>query len=189
MPDTPTIEPECLTAGDSASWEITDTDYPASSGWAMTYAFRRAGFPTVTITPTGSGAKFTAALTTSNTNLMESGVWYWQRYVTKDSERITRGSGRINILANYATADAGFDPRSMVKRTLDAIEATLSDTASREERQLVVDGMSLEVRDVGQLIQLRDKYQALYQQELNSERLAQGRGSKRKILTRFPPVL
>lgn len=188
MPSTPTIEPECLTAGDSHTWEITDSDYPASEGWAMSYAFRRNGFPTLTISASGSGSTYTATLTTTNTNVLESGVWYWQRYVTKASERITRGSGRVEIEANFATADASFDPRSMVKRTLDAIESTLSDTASREERQLVVDGLSLEVRDVGQLIQLRDKYHALYQQELSAERLAQGRGSKRKIVTRFAPV-
>lgn len=188
MPDIPTIEPECLTAGDSSTWTITDSDYSSSDGWALSYSFRKAGAPVLTISTTASGSTYTATLTTGNTLLMEDGVWYWQRYVTKASERITRGSGRIEILSNFASADAGFDPRSMVKRTLDAIESTLADTASREERQLVVDGMSLEIRDVGQLITLRDKYKALYQQEVNAERLAQGRGNRRKIGIRFSTV-
>ena len=182
--DIPSVEPETITAGDSATWEYTLPDYSTADGWAVSYVFRQAGAATLTISASGSGTTYTTTISTSNSTLLKNGLWYWTAFATKTGQRVTIRKGRLEVQPDPA-GTGQFDPRSQVKRTLDAINATLEGTADREERQLVVDGLSLEVRDVAQLLALKDRFDALYQAEVAAERLAKGLGNRRKIVTRF----
>lgn len=177
-------EPQQITAGDSASWTWDLPDYPAASGWALSYVFRANGQPAVTVTATGSGATYTVALTAAVSALMQAGEWQWQAYVTKSPDRKTLGSGVLKVKPNFA-ASGTFDPRSQIKKTLDAINACIAGTAEREEQELTVDGMALRLRPVAELLTLRSTYSALYAQEVNAERVSQGLGNRSKILVRF----
>lgn len=177
-------EPTTITAGDSASWTESLPDYSASDGWALSYVFRSGTQAAVTVNATGSGSEHSVSLSTTVTTPWASGEWYWQSYATKSGQRKTVGSGRIQVKPNFA-GSGNFDPRSRVKRTLDAIDACIEGTADRDERMLSVEGFSLELRSVAELLSLRSTYVSLYQQEVNAERVAAGLGNRRKILTRF----
>ncbi len=180
----PTTEPESITAGDSATWTRSFPDYSAADGWVLSYAFVQAGKPSLTIATTGSGVTYTAALTTANTSALTSGLWYWQAYVSKTGSRVTVGQGRLNVLRNFADAGADFDPRSFAKKALDAIEeACLS--GIREDIEISIDGMILRFRTFTEMLEARAKYQVLYNQEVEAERVANGKGKRRKVLTRF----
>ena len=180
----PTVEPESITAGDSTTWTRTLADYPATAGWALGYTFIQAGKPSLTIGTTGSGTVYTAALTIANTTALGSGLWYWQAYVAKTGSRVTIGQGRLNVLRNFADAGADFDPRSFAKKALDAIEeACLS--GIREDIEISIDGMILRFRTFTEMLEARAKYQVLSHQELEAERVANGKGKRRKVLTRF----
>lgn len=177
-------EPQQITAGDSASWTWTLPEYSASAGWALSYVFRANGQPSVTVNATGSGSTYTVALTTTASALMQAGDWHWQAYATKSPDRKTLGSGVLKVKPNFA-AGGTFDPRSQVKKTLDAINACIAGTAEREEQELTVDGMALRLRPVSELLTLRSTFSALYSQEVNADRIAEGLGNRNKILVRF----
>jgi hypothetical protein len=180
----PTTEPECITAGDSTTWTRTFTDYTATDEWALSYSFVQAGKPSLTIATTGSGATFTAALTTANTTLLDSGLWYWQAFLTKTTQRVTAGTGRLTVQVNLATAGPDFDPRSFAKKALDAIESACL-AGIREDIEISIDGMVLRFRTFEEMLKARSQYLAIYNAELDAERLANGKGSRKKVLTRF----
>lgn len=177
-------EPSTITAGDSATWTREEPNYSAASGWVLTYVFRSNGQPPLTVTCTGSGTTHTATLTTSNSALLSAGTVQWQAFAAKSGQRVTVDAGRIEVRPNFADSGAS-DPRSQVKRTLDAIDACIEGTAAREERTLSVDGLSLELRPIPDLLTLRDRYAFLYKQELDAERVSRGLGRRSKILVRF----
>lgn len=180
----PTTEPESITAGDSTTWTRSFPDYSAADGWALSYAFVQAGKPSLTIATTGSGTTYTAALTTANTTALGSGLWYWQAFLTKTSQRVTAGAGRITVLVNLATAGSDYDPRSFAKKALDAIEAACLN-GIREDIEISIDGMVLRFRTFEEMLKARSQYQAIYKAEVDAERLANGKGSRKKVLTRF----
>jgi len=177
-------EPTKITAGDSATWTRDEPSYPATSGWVVTYVFRCADRAALTITCTGSGATHTATLSTTDSALLSAGSVPWQCFATKTGQRVTLDTGRIEVAQNFAGSDT-FDPRSRVKRTLDAIESCIEGTAGRDERTLTVDGLALELRPIADLLLLRDRYATLYRQELDAERVAKGLGRRSRILVRF----
>jgi hypothetical protein len=182
----PTSEPELLIAGDLWTWTKELSEYSAADGWTLSYALRVAGQAPKTITATGSGITHTVSVSAATTATYPSGEVQWQSYVTNSgtNARHTIATGRFTVRPNLAST-AVYDPRSQIKRTLDAINATLEGTADREETALVIDGMSLQLRSVPDLLLLRDKFAALYRQELNAERIANGLPSRNKIVCRM----
>lgn len=182
----PTSEPDLLIAGDLWTWTKLLTDYSAADNWTLSYALRVAGQSPKTITATGSGTTHTVSVTAATTAAYPTGEVQWQSYVTNSgtSARHTIATGRFTVQGNLASTSV-YDPRSQIKRTLDAINATLEGTADREETALVIDGMSLQLRSVADLILLRDKFASLYRNELNAERINNGLTGRNKIVCRM----
>lgn len=180
----PTVEPDSITAGDSATWKRNLTDYPVSDGWSFGYVATKAGSSSLTIATTGSGTTYTVALTPEETAEWAAGLWYWQAYATKTGQRKNLGSGRWTVKPNFAEAETGFDPRSFARKALDAIEVACLD-GIRDDIEINVDGMALRFRSFDEMLEARGKYQALYDAEVRAERLANGKGSGRKVLNRF----
>lgn len=182
----PETEPDTITAGDLWTWTKSLPDYSASDNWTLSYTLRVNGQAPKTITATGSGTTHTVSLSASLSAAYPTGEVLWQSYITNSgtSARHTIGQGRFTVRPNLASTSV-FDPRSQVKRTLDAINATLEGTADREESALVVDSMSLQLRSIPDLIVLRDKFAALYRNELNQERINAGLPGRNKIVCRM----
>lgn len=182
----PETEPATLVAGDLWTWTKRLDDYPAGDNWTLSYVIRVNGRAPLTITATGSGTTHTVSVEASTTATYPTGVVYWQSYVTNSSTnaRHTLESGRFTVRQNLASTSV-YDPRSIVKKTLDAIEATLLNTAQGDEAQMTVDGIAIGLRTPEQLLMLRDKYYALYQQELRTEAIAAGKPNSGKLVFRF----
>jgi len=116
----PDVEPVQAVAGDTLSWTRAFSDFPASAGWGLTYAFRLqlgAGVMNVTATTVGDG--FAATITAAQSALMTPGLWSWAAYVTKTTERYQVGAGTLTVTPNLATIDYSIDLRSSAKRALD----------------------------------------------------------------------
>ena len=84
----PTTEPTLLTAGDTWAWEITLADYPASAGWALSYALVS---PTarIAITSAAAGDAHRVTVAATTTAGYAAGTYTWQSYVTRTTERHT----------------------------------------------------------------------------------------------------
>ena len=169
------------------SWSVSLADYLSTDGWAVSYAFVKAGTQkTVTATGQDDGAYLVAI--GADQSGWPAGTYRWQQYATKGAERVTVEAGELIVDANFATQTSGFDGRSHAVRALEAIEATLERRASSDELSFSIDTGNGS-RAVGrmmpsQLLVLRDRYRAEVEDEKNKEKLDKGLGGP-KILFRI----
>ncbi len=178
-----TTEPRKITAGDTISWKKSLSEYPATSGWVLSYVLINATNK-VSITASASGDDHLVSVSASTSAAWKKGDYTYQAYVTKSSERFMIGSGEIQILPNLAVENA-LDGRSQVKKTLDAINAVIEKRASIDQEQYSISGRSLSRTPIADLIVLRDKYQALYNSEVNADRVSKGLSPKNRIMVRM----
>jgi len=104
----PTSEPPFLTAGDTWTWTRSFPDYPASSGWELSYALT-SSTAQVAITASASGDDHLVSVAAAITAAYTAGDYSWQAYVTLDAERYMVDSGRVTVRPNLAAASSGYD--------------------------------------------------------------------------------
>lgn len=156
-----------LAAGDTWKWAIADCGYSAADGWTLKYFLRGPARLDVSATASDSGT-FEVSVPGSgeNSSDLPAGTYAWQAVVVSASgERIELARGTVEVLPNIEKQDAGFDGRSWVKRTLDAIRAVLENRASRIEQNYQIAGRSLGLTDPRTLLQLEGEFAARYRAE------------------------
>lgn len=183
----PTTEPSTLVIGDYWAWKRTDLadDYPIAT-YALTYNAVLEGDATkINLTASESGTEYTIEVPSATTATYTGGVYHWTAYITRssDGERIAVDKGTFTLLENAAVSVA--DPRSHVKKTLDALEATILGKASKDQKSYSIGDRSLERMSADELMMWYDKYKYYYAQELNAERIANGLGSSSTIRVRL----
>jgi hypothetical protein len=100
-----TAIPSTITAGDSVAVTLSLSDYPATSGWAVTWAL--AGQNVLSVTSTVSGADHLLSLTTAQTSALEAGVVRWSLRVTKGAIATTIQTGSLTVMADVAALAPG----------------------------------------------------------------------------------
>lgn len=186
---TPTFEPDRITAGDSATWKRSLPDYKAGDGWALTYAFVKqdgGGSQAITFAATPSGDDFLVNVPAATTAPWPPGDYVGQGYVTLTPDRFKIWDGFLRILPNLALAPAGVgDIRSHARRTLDAIQSVLEGRATQEILEWTVEGVVLRKASVTDLLLLEDRYLVKVQKEEALARIRAGKATGRRILTKF----
>lgn len=184
----PSIEPEKITAGDTIKWLKSFSDYSRSDGWVLSYQLRKdGGGQKIEFSTDASGADHLV-----NVSAATSGPWVAGRYtiygfITKaaTSERYQVYEGRIEILPNLATADEYYDGRSHARKVLDMVEAAIMGRADATVLSFNVEGQQIQFIPHVDLIVLHNKYRGLVANEDAANKIKQGLGSGRRILTRF----
>ena len=182
---TPTKEPETLVAGDTWKWERSLSDYPASDSWSLTYYLRKSGSSAITITSSANVDAHLVTVAAATTASYTPGTWDFRGYVTKSGERYEVFNGILEVETNPATAASSYDPRTHAEKVIDAIEAVLESRATKEILNFSVEANSLSSIPHADLLALRSRYRIEVEREKAAERLKMGRGSGRRILTRF----
>lgn len=186
--DIPGIEPTEIVAGTTVKWtKDLSAHYPADGGWSLAYNFRKengtgAGADALDKTATASGKKFSVTLSTTETN-KTIGKWVWSAFVSKAGERYRVDLGSLEIKQDLATVTTTFDGRSDAKKSYDNALAIWK--AVTADGSYTIGGRTWTGRDLPEIIAYVDRCKADYLAELQAERIANGEGSKRKILTRF----
>lgn len=179
-------EPAELVIGDRWLWKRPDlaVDYP-SSAYSVSYTADKQGSGSTTFSVTATGTEHTVEVASATTAGYSAGTYAWQLYVTRtsDSQRLSVARGTWTVIANLSASTA--DPRSHVKKVLDAIEAVIESRATVDQMAYTIQGRSLSRTPITDLLMLRDKYRAEYWRELDAERIANGRAPKNKMLVRF----
>ena len=182
--DIPTIEPAEFTLGDTLKWTRDLSDYPATL-WTLTYSFVNADAQ-FAITASADGTTHSVTVAAGTSAAYTAGTYKWQAYVTGgSSERYLVGEGTAKALPNFAVETSGYDGRSHVKTTLDAIQAVLQAKASFDQASMSLNGRSISRYSIAELLPWEDKYKALYAQEVKAERIAAGLGHSGKVRIRF----
>lgn len=179
MATIPTKEPETFTVGDRLKFKIYSADY-LPSDWTLSYAMVSDG-QQITFTGSDNGDGYhlidVDAITTAG---WTAGTYKYQGYVTDTNSptaRVTIRTGTVVLEANFDAQTAGFDPRSHVKATLDALEATIAGKASADQLSYSIAGRSISKINPEELLLWRDRYREEYRRELAAERLSKGLGS------------
>lgn len=183
MVDIPSSEPASVVAGDTLAWKLTLGDYPASSGWVLSYALRN-DQAAIDITASASGSDHLVSVPASTSKTWRAGSYAWSAFVTKASERYTVGNGTIIVAPNLAVGGP-VDSRSHARRVLDAIEAVLERRATKDQEEFTIGDRSLKRTPLAELIRLRSVYRGEVRREQQALDIAAGRDSGNRILVRF----
>lgn len=183
----PTSMPSSIFAGDTLEFEFLDSAYTRAEGYTLNITFVKSGAAyTITSSAAGSNGGFLFTVATTTTDDWTAGTYDYQIYATKSGERRNVGFGSFEVKSNYATATTGLDGRSIVKKTLDALENTFYSRASEKELSMSVGDRTISKMSHAQLIEAIGLYKQLYQRELDAARLASGQANtNNSIYVRF----
>jgi len=184
----PETEPEELVIGDRWLWKRQDlvVDYPTAD-YALSYTADKqgAGSTSFSITASETGGIYVVEVASATTAGYTAGIYAWQAYITRtsDSQRVSVARGTWNVISNLSASTA--DPRSHVKKVLDAIEAVIESRATVDQMAYTIQGRSLSRAPLPDLLKLRDTYKAEYAAEINNERRKQGKPARNRLLARL----
>jgi hypothetical protein len=178
---TPTTEPPVLYTGDTWAWVRVLADYPASDGWVLKYTLINAA-GRINITSAADGDTHEVSVGATTTAGYTAGLYTWQSFVEKASERYTVGQGAVNVRAGFSSGSGGADARTQAEIALqDAINALATYTASRGMvSQYSIGGRSQTFRSIDDIKALINFWRGEVAKE---NPLLPGSG--KKILTRF----
>lgn len=180
----PDNEPLQIEAGDTLTWHKLLPDYPTGNGWTLTYNLRHPTASAINITATEDAGQYLVNVAKATTATWTAGTYAAAGYVTSATERFQVFQGWIIILANFA-AQTTADNRSHAKICLDAINAVIEGRATRDELSYSINGRSVSKIPFHELLKLRDYYSAIYTQELNALRSAQGMAQNNLVFAKF----
>lgn len=176
--------PSSHRAGDSLSASYSLGDYPASAGWVLSFVLINASNK-ITLTCVASADAHALGVTAATSAAWVAGVYTYTAQVTKAPDRITLATGSLEILRDLA-AETTFDTRSPARKALEAAEAALAVYGSKAYLQKIAIGDREQTfTSAGDFLAFISKLRTMVAAEDNATRLAQGLGSRNKLLVRF----
>ena len=180
-------EPSSLIVGDRWAWKRSDlyNDYGVAYTWAYSCVLEGDAATKISITSSISGTDYVVEVASATTATYTPGLYHWTGYITRtaDSERIALDAGTFTLKENAAVTSV--DPRSHVKKVLDALEAMIAGKATKDQKSYSIGDRSIERLSPEELLTWLDKYKYYYQQELNAERIANGLAGSSTIKVRL----
>lgn len=181
-----TSTPTQITAGDTAEWLLSLTDYPASS-WTLTYYLVKDGAQ-VSFSASQYESGDTHHIDNAATTTAEwgAGTYSYRATVSDGADRHTVEEGTIEVLPNFATATTGLDDRSFAKKALDAIEAVLLGRASQAQLEYSIAGRTLKFIPHTELLDMRKRFREEYiAEERRKRRRKTGSAAVGRVEIRF----
>lgn len=181
--------PAIIYAGDTVKWnEPATADYSSAAGWTATFALRHGtGNDALNITGVADGVggwNFTITAAQS-AGLHVNGHW-WQIAVTKDGERYTLGTGKLETKANIPASGNTYDGRTQSQIDLDAVRAEMrARITGGSVQEYTIGNRSLKKIPMADLIALETKLKADVAREARADRMAKGMNSGRAVYVRF----
>ncbi len=181
-----TTEPTVLTAGDTASWQKTLSDYPADAGWVLSYTLINATTK-ISITASSAGADHLVSVLAATTANWAAGDYDLLGVATKATERYAVATARVTIKPNLAALTT-YDGRTSARKMLEAAEAAYQDYLTNNQGHVAeyeIAGRRMKFRSSGEIWQQIEKLRAMVRTEDNAARIAAGLAPKNKLLVRF----
>lgn len=156
--------PETFTAGDTFALVVPAGDYPAASGWALTWVAVLPGQATdpVEITSTAQGSDHLLNATAVTTAGWKAGTWRWQLRAAKAGEVRTLAEGRLVIRPEFTS---NVDPRTHAEKCLDAITACIEGRVDDPVAQYRIGDREARRIPMADLLKLRSYYSACVRRE------------------------
>ena len=180
-------EPSVLYVNGSATWTRDNSDYSPAGGYSLEYVLVKAGSRIVIdgSMVVGSGSRYTVTIAPSDSSGWEHGAYSWTAYAVKSGERWAVAAGGMTVVPDFPSAASGYDARSHVKITLDALEALIEGRAADGLDQVSIRGRSITRMGMGDLLKWRSQYQRWYEEELDAAAVADGDSPRSVVRVRF----
>jgi len=185
----PESEPLKFYSGATVKWKRTDlSDFPAST-WTLHYTFVKDGTRIqVTSAQDGTTENHLVNIPPATTAAYAVGVYHWVVEARDGTDVYVVDSGICEILKDFAEQSSGYDNRSVAKKMVDAYESLFAnqiDNSTLEQLSYSIAGRSISKLGADQTRVEYHRWKQLYKQELDEERINNGLGTRKKILTRF----
>ncbi len=167
----PQYFPPEIVIGETLEWEKDFDDFPADE-WTVTYYVRGPGVGfDIAGTADGTTHVFTVPTGTSD-DITVAGLYHFQAWAVKGSEKHLADSGTTKAIASLATitpATTTYDGRSEAKKILDAIDALMLGKASIDQQSYTIgtagSTRTLSRIEPSELLELRKYYAAIVARE------------------------
>jgi len=179
MTDTATETPSSITAGNSASWLLTFSDYPASAGWSVTFYLLNATHA-IDFTSSALGDAHLIDLSAAATALYTAGDYKYTALITDGTDRYTVETGNLTILPDPSTLST-YDGRTHNEITLANIRLVIRGKATEDVLRYTIGGRELWKNSFKELHEL----ESIYSARVESEKAKAAGKKQSKILTRF----
>ncbi len=180
----PTVEPTCFTAGDTLKFKRKHADYVPPT-WALTYVLVSPDAQ-ISFTSSDNGDGYHLInVTAAETASWAPGEYNWQASVSDGTDRYTVWQGQMRVAVNIAIQNAGYDGRSIVKQTLDALRAAMLRRASQDQLSYAIGGRSISQMTHAEIREQIDTYEWLYQREQAADGLGRGQTGRGKVRVRM----
>jgi hypothetical protein len=171
-----TTEPTKIQAGDRLRWRREDLseDYPAGSGWSLSYAFVKSG-ALIEITASADGDFFDIDEDSATTAAWSAGVYAWQGYVTSSGgERTKIDEGTLEVLTDFAAQSTGYDDRSYAAKIVEACDIYLAENIAGGQQSYTIGERSVTFMSRRDALETRAYYNNILTAERNAEKIANG---------------
>lgn len=180
-----------LRAGDTWKWERTDLSsiYP-SDVWSLKYYFKNASnYFNISADPQANKT-FSVTVTATATTAYIPSIYSYVAYAEKGTgvtlERYEVDRGTLEVLPPFASTVA-YDNRTDARKIYDDLITAYKKyvATSGMTKSYQIGEMQMEFRDEREILQKVSYWKSQVQAEEQAERIAQGLGTGRKIITRF----
>lgn len=166
-----------ISANTTVGWSF---DHELADGsWQFSYAFRGPGV--INIEASSASGVVVVDVSAAITAAWVPGLYEWHLFASKADDRQLIESGSAEVLADFASLEAGYDSRSLNKKMLDAINTVLQGRILSDHERYSIDGRSLDRIPIMELQSLKRQYSI----KVRRERHSGGDIRVRKVKARF----
>ena len=185
----PETEPLEFYSGETVKWKRTDlSDYQAPT-WTLYYTLQKTGTRIqFNSSQDGSTASHLISLTPATTAGYTAGLYHWVVEARDGTDVYVVDEGYLEIKTDFAEQSSGYDDRSVAKKMVDAYESLFSNqitNSTLEQLSYSIAGRSISKMSASEIRTEYLRWKRLYQQEKDDLRIANGLGTRKRILTRF----
>ena len=185
----PETEPLEFYSGETVKWKRTDlSNYPAPT-WTLYYTLQKTGTRIqFNSSQDGSTASHLISLTPATTAGYTVGLYHWVVEARDGTDVYVVDEGYLEIKTDFAEQSSGYDDRSVAKKMVDAYESLFSNqitNSTLEQLSYSIAGRSISKMSASEIRTEYLRWKRLYQQEEDELRIANGLGTRKRILTRF----
>lgn len=183
-----------LTVGDTWSFSVSASDYPAPT-WTLTlYLVPRFATPAqspFTVTSTASGSDHAFALAATVTATYKAGQYGFKTVATSGAQRFTldgsEWSGEVKLRPDPAAAAQGDDQRTQAQKALDDLNTALASYTATNGHvaEYEINGRRMKFRSILEITEMIAHWQQVRAAEIRADAVARGMADPRKVYVAF----
>lgn len=187
--------PTEIRAGDSYTWTVSSSDYPASAGWTLKVVVINASYRTAATVATNSdGESYDVTLTSAQSDdLITPGAYTLVEAVEMGSgatlKRHTIFTGIVNVTKDAITGTAAVDLRSDARIMLETITTTIKANLGKGHESMSIAARAIGYRSWDEMLKARQRLLAEVAAETTADAIAQGLEPNKPIRTRFGGIV